>query len=163
METKKGVHIVQYPPDVSLCAGCASCEVVCSLLHDGKTGPTHNRIFLDRDTIMMMHKINVCLQCEDHPCYEACPKKDKAMCIDENGIVYIDQEFCNGCKRCIKACPLEPKRINFNPETKKALKCDLCRERPGGPACIEYCQVRCLGLSDQPVPVPPPPPNPMIS
>jgi len=163
METKKGVHIVQYPPDVSLCAGCASCEVVCSLLHDGKTGPTHNRIFLDRDTIMMMHKINACQQCEDHPCYEACPKKDKAMCIDENGIVYIDQEFCNGCKRCIKACPFEPKRINFNPETKKALKCDLCRERPGGPACIEYCQVHCLGLSDQPVPVPPPPPNPMIS
>jgi len=163
METKKGVHIVQYPPDVSLCAGCASCEAVCSLIHEGKTGPSLNRIFLNRDTIMMVHKINPCQQCEDHPCYNKCPKKDQAMCIDEKGIVYINQEFCNGCKLCIKACPFKPKRINFNPETKKALKCDLCRERPEGPACIEYCQVRCLGLSDQPTPVPPPPPNPMIS
>lgn len=110
----------------------------------------------------MIHKIYTCQQCEDHPCYEKCPEKDKAMCIDENGIVYIVPEHCTGCKLCIKACPFEPKRINFNRETRKALKCDLCRDRPEGPACIEYCQVRCLGLSDQPVPVPPPPPQPIL-
>ncbi len=162
METKKGVHIVQYPPDVSLCAGCASCEAVCSLIHEGQTGSTHNRIWLNRGTITMIHEVMACQQCEDHPCYNECPKKEEAMCIDENGIVYIVQELCIGCKLCIKACTFEPKRINFNPETKKALKCDLCRERPEGPACIEYCQVRCIGLSNEPIPVPPPLVDPML-
>lgn len=161
--SQKGVHIVQYPSNVSLCAGCAACEIVCALIHGGKVGPSHNRIFLNRGTINMIHQVNSCQQCEDHPCYDACPKKDLAMCIDENGVVYIDQENCNGCKLCIKACPFEIKRINYNPETKKALKCDLCRGRAEGPACVEYCQVRCIGLSDQPVPTPPPAPEPMLS
>lgn len=156
-KSKKGVHIVQYPADVSLCAGCASCEVVCALIHDGKSGPSHNRIFLNRDTIGMIHRVDACQQCEDTPCYSACRKKDQAMCVDESGIIYINQENCIGCKQCIKACPFEPKRINYNKETKKALKCDLCRDRAEGPACIAYCQVRCIGLSDQPVPVPPAP------
>ena len=29
----------------------------------------------------------------------------------------------------------------------KAKKCDLCRTRPEGPACVQYCPVRCLGVS----------------
>jgi Fe-S-cluster-containing hydrogenase component 2 len=101
-----------------------------------------------------MHKIFSCQQCADHPCYDACPKKDSAMCIDgETGVVYVDAENCIGCKLCWKACPFEPKRIAFNlDQSRKALKCDLCRTRPEGPACVEYCQVRCIGLSDQPVP-----------
>ncbi len=156
MESKitKGTHIIQYPKEVSLCAGCSSCELVCSLIHEGKVSRDCNRIFFDRDTIEMEHKVYTCQQCEDHPCYNKCPKKDKAMCIDERGLVYINKDECVGCKLCIKACPFEPKRINFNPETKKALKCDLCRGREEGPACIEYCQVRCIGLSCDPIPVP---------
>jgi Fe-S-cluster-containing hydrogenase component 2 len=30
----------------------------------------------------------------------------------------------------------------------------LCRTREKGPACVEYCQVRCIGISDQPSPSP---------
>jgi Fe-S-cluster-containing hydrogenase component 2 len=104
----------------------------------------------------MMHEVYTCQQCEDHPCYDACPPKIRAMQIDESGIVYIDQEKCVGCKSCIKACPFERKRINYNYEIKKAQKCDLCRDRPEGPACIADCQVACLQLSDQPIPEAPP-------
>ena len=153
---KYGKHIVQYPADYSLCAGCGSCEAVCGLTHDGMTGPLIKRIFLERDTTMTedMHKIYTCQQCVDHPCYDACPKKGEAMLKDhDTGIVYIEQDKCTGCALCYKACPFEPKRISLHPDKpRKALKCDLCRTRPEGPACIEYCQVRCIGLSDAPMP-----------
>ena len=52
-----GRHIIQYPPDVSLCAGCTACEIVCSLVHDGVVGPSHNRIFVERGTVSMIHTI----------------------------------------------------------------------------------------------------------
>jgi len=156
--TKFCEHIVQYPPEVSVCVGCNACEIVCALIHEGKTGPMLRRIFLERNTILMEHTVYTCQQCVDHPCYEKCPKKGEAMKIDEDGIVYIDPEFCIGCRLCIKACPFEPKRINFDKASKKAVKCDLCRNRPEGPACVEYCQVRCIGKISDPLPPPPPPP-----
>jgi Fe-S-cluster-containing hydrogenase component 2 len=155
-ERAYGLHVIQYPHDVSFCAGCSACEVICALVHEGRTGPLQRRIFVDRDNIDMVHKIYTCQQCLDHPCYNACPKKDKAFCIDEEKqITYINPEECISCGLCIKACPFEPKRLQFdntNKRTRKVIKCDLCRTRPEGPACIEYCQVRCLGLSNQPAP-----------
>ena len=153
-------HIAQYPPEVSVCVGCNSCEIVCGIVHEGKNGPSLRRIFLERDTILMdEHKIFTCQQCEDHPCYDACPLQDSAMKIDEElGIVYIDEEFCIGCQLCIEACPFEPKRINFDKASKKAKKCDLCRTREGGPACVEFCQVRCIGIAGEPLPPAPPKP-----
>lgn len=153
---KYGRHIIQYPKEYSLCAGCTSCELVCSLLHDGLAGPQYNRIFLERVEPEMMHVIHACMHCVDHPCYAKCPKKDVAMKIDENGIVYIIEDECIGCGLCIKACTFTPARINFveskDKKQRKAKKCDLCRTRPEGPACIEWCPVRCIGMSDEPSP-----------
>jgi len=146
-----GRHIVQSPPEVSFCAGCSACEIVCSLVHDGVVGHAYSRIFVNKGTRSMVSTIYSCQHCLDHPCYEACPRKDQAMCLDENGIVYINEEHCIGCKRCIKACVFDPPRINYvhskDKTKRKAKKCDLCRTRPEGPACIEFCQVSCLGLS----------------
>ncbi len=149
-------RVVQYSPEVSLCAGCNACEIVCALVHEGKTGPSLRRIFLERDTVLMNHRIYACQHCSNHPCYDACPKKEVAMFLDEeNGIVFINPQGCIGCKLCVKACPFEPKRINFDKASKKAVKCDLCRTRAKGPACVEYCQVRCIGVSGEPSPFSP--------
>jgi Fe-S-cluster-containing hydrogenase component 2 len=153
--TKEGTrrYIVQYPPEVSLCAGCSACEIVCGLVHEGKVGRSVRRIFFEQDTILLEHRVYTCQHCPDYPCYHACPMKGVAMRIDEGkGIVYIDPAGCNGCQLCLEACPFEPKRINFDKSTQKAIKCDLCRTRENGPACLEYCQVRCIGLNDQPLP-----------
>lgn len=147
-------HIIQYPKEYSLCTGCHSCEMVCSLVHDGVVGPGRGRIVSYLGDIReMIHTIAACEQCEDHPCYDACPKKDKAMCIDsETGIVYINEEECIGCGLCAKKCKLEPSRINMvkskDRSKRKAKKCDLCRGREGGPVCIEHCPAKCIGLSD---------------
>lgn len=157
MEETKYNHVVQYPKEYSVCTGCHSCELVCSLVHDGVTGPQHGRIKLQLGPVKeMIHTALSCQQCADHPCYEVCPKKDKAMCIDENDIVYINEEQCIGCGKCVKACKYQPSRINLvkskDKSKRKAKKCDLCRGRAEGPACVQYCPSRCLGLSESPLP-----------
>jgi Fe-S-cluster-containing dehydrogenase component len=160
-------HIVQYSQDYSLCAGCTSCEVVCSLVHDGLVGPCYNRIFLKRGTTNMLHTVLACMHCEDPSCYKKCPRQGEAMCFDEElGIAYINEEGCIGCGACRRACIFSPSRINLikskERSRRKAKKCDLCRTRDEGPACVQWCPVRCIGLSDQPRPVyePPRPPGP---
>ena len=155
-ERSYGRHIVQYPMEYSLCAGCTSCEIVCTLTHDGLVSPSYNRIFVERGTYSMVHNILACQHCSDHPCYNACPKKDKAMRIDENNIVYVVEDECIGCGLCAKNCVIQPSRINMvksaDRKQRKAKKCDLCRTRPEGPACVQWCPVRCIGLSDDPAP-----------
>ena len=156
-------HIIQYSENYSLCAGCTTCEIVCSLTHDGVVGPRYNRIFLNRGTSSMLHEVLACMHCVDHPCYENCVKKDEAMCLDENNIAYINEEFCIGCGKCMRSCVFEPSRINLvkskDKTIRKAKKCDQCRTRPEGPACIEWCPVRCIGLSNDPIPEPEPLPT----
>lgn len=147
-------HVVKCPPEYSLCTGCTSCEMVCSLLHDGLVSPSCNRIFLQPgSTKTMIHDVLTCQQCDDHPCYEACPLKDKAFQLDEStGIAYIVEEHCIGCGKCQRACKFTPSRINLVKskikEERKAKKCDLCRNRPEGPACVQYCPASCLSTSD---------------
>lgn len=100
----------------------------------------------------MIHEGLSCLHCSDHPCYDKCPKKDSAMCLDENNIVYIAEENCIGCGLCLKACAADTPRINFvkseDRSGRKARKYDFCRSRPEKPACIRWCPVRCIGLSE---------------
>ncbi len=153
-----GSHIIQYKKEYSLCTGCHSCELMCALSHDLVTGPSHNRIWCELGNIdELFHAIYSCQHCDDHPCYNACPKKDKAMIIDpETQIVYINEEACIGCGLCARNCKFTPSRINLvkskDKTKRKAKKCDLCRTRPEGPACIEHCPARCLGLSSEPLP-----------
>ena len=147
-------HVVQYPMEFSLCTGCESCEAVCALVHEGIVSPHRTRIKVRLgSTKTMIHTVLACEQCEDHPCYNACPKKDKAMKIDENGIVYIEPEECVGCGLCAKNCKFEEPRIYIVPNDsgrpkRRAIKCDLCRGRAEGPACVQWCPCKAIGLSD---------------
>ncbi len=129
------------------CTGCGSCELMCALLREGVGGPSMARCRIDRDPFNAAFSFQTCRQCLAPSCYVSCPERDKAIVIEEKtGIHYIVEEECTGCKRCIKACPFETPRVLFNRHKKKAYMCDLCRERPQGPVCVEYCPTGALSL-----------------
>ena len=146
---KQGEKVVVYHDEYSVCTGCRSCEILCSVMHDGVYSPERSRIGFEVDNLKnMMHHIYTCQQCEDHPCYDACPKKDDAMRIDGNNIVYVVKEACIGCGKCVKACSYDPPRVHVVRRGKErwAVKCDLCRGIEGGPICINHCPTMKLGL-----------------
>lgn len=154
---EKSIHVVKCPPEYSVCTGCSSCELMCGMLNDGLVGPGNNRLFVRQGpTHRQIFHVYTCQQCEDTPCYEACPLKGKAMQKDERGIAYIVEEVCIGCGKCQRACKYTPSRINMSRDPKdgkrKAKKCDLCRNRPEGPACVEHCPAKCLELNNQSLP-----------
>jgi len=143
-------HIEQISFDESACTGCGTCELVCAAVHEGSVGPSLRRIWLDRDSIGLIHSVLTCQQCDYPGCYYACPRKDKALYIDKKtGARCINTGKCeSGCSRCIEACLLDPPRINYDAERNICLICDLCKDRTDGPACVEFCPAECLRLKE---------------
>ena len=126
--------------DKNRCTGCEICEMMCAIYHDGVTGQAFSRLKVVEYHFAEHFEFNVCRQCLYPGCYYACPRMDKALCIDvKTGARYIDSEECIGCRSCLKACPFDPSRIKYNTEKKVSFKCDLCRQRDRGPICVEYC------------------------
>jgi Fe-S-cluster-containing hydrogenase component 2 len=137
---------VVYHPDV--CSACGICEMVCSLWHEGRVGPALARVNILRDAFSGNHRHWICQQCDDPPCYDACPSKDKAFCIDRvTGVTYINEDECDGCGLCIEACLFDPPRIKFHTSKRIAFKCNLCKGREEGPLCVEYCPFQALTFS----------------
>ena len=133
--------------DVQKCVGCGVCGLMCSLSREGEQGPALSRSEVVRDPFNYDFAFNVCQQCPSPSCYFACPLKDTALCIDEvTGVKYVNEDACDGCGKCIAACPLDPKRIRLHPEKNVVFNCDLCRGREEGPICVEYCTMDALTL-----------------
>jgi Fe-S-cluster-containing hydrogenase component 2 len=143
-------HIEQLSFEESACTGCGTCELVCAVVHEGSVGPSLRRIWLDRDSIGLIHNILACQQCDYPGCYLVCPRKDEALYIDnETRARCINPSKCiANCSKCIEACLFNPPRINLNKENNAHLICDLCKDRSKGPACVEFCPVECLRLKE---------------
>jgi Fe-S-cluster-containing hydrogenase component 2 len=112
--------------------------VACSIFHEGAARPSLARIRITYDEFKAVDPISalVCAQCENAPCMEACPVD--AMRRDERtGAVLVDEELCIGCMQCREACPWEIPVLH--PEKGGSIKCDLCGDREGGPACVAWC------------------------
>ena len=134
--------------DPDICSGCGICELMCSLYHEGEVSPVLARGTLKRDPFEAEYHFSSCRQCLAPSCYVSCPFPDKAIKIDQKtGVKYIVDDVCTGCKKCIRACPFNPPAIKFNKEKKLVYKCDLCRGRPKGPICVEYCPQGALSAS----------------
>ena len=139
---------IVHTPEV--CTGCGLCDLMCSLYHEGEQGQTLSRGELVGDRLISEFTFNVCRQCPSPECWDACPKQDSALCVDEaHRTTYIRSDECDGCGDCIEACPFDPPRIKMHPEKSIAFKCDLCRDRSEGPICIEYCSFDALSLSQK--------------
>lgn len=140
-------HVMQLSRDQSVCAGCGTCELMCALVHEGDSGPRHQRIWVDRNEFEGFPEVQPCHQCDAPECYFACPTG--ALKIDRRTHArYIDEKQCKGCLACRDACAYDPPRINYdyNPDDDKykSLKCDLCKDRTQGPACVEFCPQQAL-------------------
>jgi CRP-like cAMP-binding protein/Fe-S-cluster-containing hydrogenase component 2/thioredoxin reductase len=148
--------------DETLCVGCDNCEKACAETHGGTSrlnraaGPTFAHV----------HVPTSCRHCEDPHCMKDCPPD--AIRRAQNGEVYI-RDNCIGCGNCERNCPYGVIHMAAKPPEKpglvawllfglgsgpgeaphagsgktdapkKAVKCDMCKDLAGGPACVRAC------------------------
>lgn len=148
--------------DEDLCVACDFCEQACSATHNGtsrlnrKAGPTYANI----------HIPTSCRHCEDPSCMKDCPP-DAIQRGGVGGEVYIGDN-CIGCGNCEQNCPYDVIQMAYRTEAndnfwgwlffgggdkpgsakskgaetsavKFAVKCDMCIDQNGGPACVRAC------------------------
>jgi protein NrfC len=147
--------------DLKKCAGCLNCMLACSLVHEGKVSLSLSRIQVMQNSFAHVPDdltLAQCRQCVSPACLEACPSGALHFNPVKGNVRTIDAAKCIGCQVCVKACPFTPGRIVWNPESKKAAKCDLCAAAPywgqeggsgGKQACIEICPHRALQFTDK--------------
>ncbi len=133
-------HIVCDPAE---CIGCRLCEYACSATKHGSFDGSLSRIRVVRIEPIIMAAIS-CRLCEDAPCILACPQKALTR-SEENGIILVDEDLCDGCGWCVEAC--EFGAVVLNPVTNKAEICDLCSDIEEGPACVRFCPKEALSVS----------------
>ena len=147
--------------DESLCVGCDNCEKACADTHKGTS-------LLDRragPSYASVHVPTSCRHCEHPHCMKECPPD--AIHRTAEGEVYI-ADNCIGCGNCEQNCPYgviqmavkgEPEKPSLwkwllfgqgpapgsqihsedKTQAKKAVKCDMCKDQSGGPACVRAC------------------------
>lgn len=139
--------------DSDLCVGCDNCQRACAATHDGDSR-------LDRRGGKSFASIQIpisCRHCENPLCMMDCPPD--ALQRKPDGEVVIN-DSCIGCENCTKNCPYGVIQMVYGkkdsplekilallgfeskeekPKTKKAAKCDMCRNLDLGPACVRAC------------------------
>lgn len=134
--------------DQDNCIGCRSCQVHCKANKGLGVGPLPNQIITVGPK--MVHGVPraayvfmPCFHCQRPWCVSACPTG--AMQKRSDGIVFVDESLCVGCKSCMLACPWGAPQ--WNPATRKVVKCDYCMDRLDAglePACVNNCTTKCL-------------------
>ena len=149
--------------DESLCVRCDNCEKACAETHGGtsrlnrEAGPTFASV----------HVPTSCRHCEHPHCMKDCPPD--AIHRAPNGEVFIADNCigCGNCERncpygVIHMAAKPPKKpgliqwllfgrgpgpgeAKYDKKekkagvAKKAVKCDMCKDQAGGPACVRSC------------------------
>ena len=142
--------------DSSRCTGCKTCEMACKdykdldqslafrVVYDYEGGSFTGKNGVYYQDVFSYHVSSACNHCDSPACVAACPSnaiiKDQA-----DGLVRIDPSLCTGVRACIQVCPYNAPKFSYY--TKKAVKCDGCRDRViagSKPICVEACPVRAL-------------------
>ena len=124
------------------CTGCLQCELACSYHHEGVFNPSRSRI-----KVFTFHHEGrfapyTCTQCAEAWCLHTCPVEAITVNLT-TGAKEVAVEQCVGCKVCTIACPFGT--INYQVETGKVAKCDLCG---GDPECAKACPTSAITYVD---------------
>lgn len=141
------------------CVRCGNCIAACEGVHPDRQA----RLSLTGDHVANLLLPNSCMQCENPLCMLDCPPD--AIFRRPGGEIFI-RDSCIGCGNCSVNCPydnifmVQPKPsgsfvdrllglVGLGGSAKNAgtsdvkqelaVKCDLCRDVRGGPACVRSC------------------------
>lgn len=137
--------------DTRKCAGCATCMLACSMVHEKKANLSLSRIQIVQTALAPFPfdlDVHQCRQCVDPRCVQQCPTGAMHVDAGNGNVRTVNAEECIGCGVCLQACPRPPHRTIWNHETGKSMKCDLCADAPywkhtGGPHGQQACVVAC--------------------
>lgn len=146
--------------DSRKCVGCKACMAACLVKHFVSNDVPRARLNVehldDGRTAPIM-----CRHCENAPCAAACPT---GALFKDGDRVGVRMNRCIGCRSCVIACPFGAVDVVERYDSSKVgdlsvgtsfkamvVKCDLCYDRPEGPACIEACTSFALSIIDQDV------------
>ena len=142
--------------DTRRCIGCQSCTVACRVNNELPLDMIYNPVTTVGPVgvfpnIHMTYLPLICMHCANPPCVECCPTGASQQRLD--GIVWVDQNKCVGCKACVMACPYGARIPNH--EKGVVQKCDFCLERVEAgkaPWCVKTChqKARIFGNLDDP-------------
>lgn len=141
--------------DVTKCSGCYSCQLVCKDEHCGNDwtpyakpqpevgqfwGKLNEYVRGSVPQVRMAYVFVPCQHCSLASCLPACPVPD-AIYRRDDGLIIIDPKKCNGCRKCIQACPYGA--IYFNEILNIAQKCTGCAHLLDRgwkePRCVDVC------------------------
>jgi len=128
--------------DYEKCMGCQTCEMICSLSHQGEVNPFRSRVEVVKYEVISLAIPISCRQCEKAPCKAVCPVRAISRDV-QMGRQVINYDKCIGCRMCIEVCPFGA--ISFDCSDKRVIKCDLCH---GDPLCVKFCAYGALQYVD---------------
>jgi len=91
------------------CIGCYECVLACKAEHFLPPEIFWNRVLIGErgkypSVTKLIYSVR-CNQCADPACVKVCPTG--ATSQREDGIVWVDEDKCVGCRYCIIACPYQ--------------------------------------------------------
>lgn len=156
---RTGIKMTHYAMilDTRLCIGCQSCTVACRVGNDLPVDIIYNPVTTVGPMgiypcLHMTHYPLLCMHCENPPCVSVCPTGASQQ--RDDGLVWIEENKCIGCKACINACPYHARHLNR--DTGTVYKCDFCKDRIDEglePFCVKTChqRARIFGDLDDPI------------
>ncbi len=95
--------------DLNRCVGCYSCVAKCKQEHFLPPGMTWGKLLISEtgpypNTTKHAYPV-LCNHCKEPACVEACPTN--ATRKRDDGLVWVEQTKCTGCKQCVTACPYQ--------------------------------------------------------
>ena len=133
------------------CIQCHGCETACKSWRNVEHGIWLRRVDNiwegQYPTIKSFSASISCMHCLHPACIGVCPNEAIAK-REEDGIVWIDKDKCDGCRICIEACPFGVPQFG---EDGKMQKCDMCVDvidiEKEPPPCTATCPTQALMFS----------------